>query len=66
MTQFTVIFEDSRWPYLPKVEFSVRAQDRAKAMDNAVAMFRRTCPLENLANYVALCKGGLLTEASVA
>lgn len=65
MTDFTVTFEDARWPDLPRLEFSVRAKDRARAIDAAVALFRRTFPLENLANYAAVCKGGsTLTEDS--
>lgn len=56
MTEYTVMFEDARWPDLPRLGFCIRASDRAGAIDAAVALFRKTFPLENMANYSAMCR----------
>jgi len=55
MREFTISFEDCRWPDLPALTLAVRAEDRVAALDEALIIFRHTFPLANLAHYVAMC-----------
>ena len=59
MDHFTISFEDCRWPDQPRATFAVEAENRRLALDAALAEFRRTLPLENLAYYVACCQPAL-------
>jgi hypothetical protein len=56
MDHFIVSFEDCRWPDLPQMTFAVEAENTARALRVAMARFRQTFPLENLAHYVAQCE----------